>query len=221
MNTGKMKKQGIQRLLVTETFYDIEGEGKYQGYPAFFIRLTGCNLRCSWCDTRYSYGGGRLIGVPKLAAMVKKSPYRYVDITGGEPLCQKNGVVALIKMCGKNSPGKIISVETNGSVPVSGVPADNISMDLKPPSSGEQKRMVTANLRLLKPKDQLKLVVGSLLDMEWAAAILKKNPVKCPVIVQPVYGRFGVDRIKRYVMKNRLDWKVSIQLHKIIEKGKK
>jgi 7-carboxy-7-deazaguanine synthase len=111
---------------------------------------------------------------------------------------------------------KIISVETNGAVSIKGVPADNISMDLKLPSSGEHTHMLLSNLKMLKAKDQLKLVIGSNADMEHARQILKENPVKCVVYAQPVYGSFKLDKIRDFVLKNNLNWKVSIQLHKCV-----
>ena len=209
-----MKADKKDCVKVNEIFYDIEGEGQYQGYPSLFIRLTGCNLRCEWCDTKEAYTKGSLMSVKDLAYAIRTSPYKYVNITGGEPLCWKEEVVSLIKMV-KNS-GRVISVETNGAVSIKGVPADNISMDLKLPSSGEHKKMIQANLKLLKQKDQLKLVIGSVKDMNHAAAILKKHPVKCAVFAQPVFGKIKLESIRQYVMKNKLNWKVSIQLHKVV-----
>jgi len=199
---------------VNEIFYDIEGEGQYQGFAALFIRLTGCNLRCLWCDTKQAYTAGDLKSLEELIKAIKASPYKYVNITGGEPLCWKEEVVSLIKQVQKSD--KIISVETNGAVSIKNVPADNISMDLKLPSSGEHGKMMLSNLKLLRSKDQLKLVIGSQKDMACAAKILKKHPVKCVVFAQPVYGKFKLDRIKEYVMKNKLGWKVSVQLHKVV-----
>lgn len=203
----------VDKIKVNEIFYDIEGEGQYQGYPSLFIRLTGCNLRCKWCDTKEAYTKGELMKVSELAYAIRTSPYKYVNITGGEPLCWKEEVVALIKMVQKLD--RVVSIETNGAVSIKGVPADNISMDLKLPSSGEHKKMILANLKLLKPKDQLKLVIGSVKDMNHAATILKKHPVKCTVYAQPVFGKIKLEAIRQYVMKNKLSWKVSVQLHKV------
>ena len=209
-----MKDDKKSFIKVNEVFFDIEGEGQYQGYPTLFIRLTGCNLRCLWCDTKQAYTAGDLKSLEELIKAIKASPYKYVNITGGEPLCWKEEVVSLIKQVQKSD--KIISVETNGAVSIKNVPADNISMDLKLPSSGEHGKMMLSNLKLLRSKDQLKLVIGSQKDMACAAKILKKHPVKCVVFAQPVYGKFKLDRIKEYVMKNKLGWKVSVQLHKVV-----
>lgn len=206
-------------MLVNEVFYDIEGEGKYQGYATLFIRLTGCGLRCRWCDTKHAYRKGKEQRLSELQRQVKKSPYKYVNITGGEPLEQRTEVIKLIKGIKKIRPDITVSVETNGAQKIKGIPAHNISMDLKLPSSGEHKKMLFSNLRVLKPKDQLKLVAGSCADLSYAKKILSKYKIKAPVYVQPVYGKFSLAKIQKFVMKNRLDWKCSVQLHKIAEKG--
>jgi 7-carboxy-7-deazaguanine synthase len=202
-------------MLINEVFYDIEGEGKYQGYSTLFIRLTGCGLRCTWCDTKKAYNGGRETGFAELKRRIKKSPYKYLNITGGEPLEQREEVIKLIRWARRNRPDITVSVETNGAEDIKGVPAHNISMDLKLPSSGMHKRMLLANLKALKKKDQLKLVAGSLQDLYYAKKMLDKNPVKAPVYVQPVFGKLPAAAIRKFVMEHRLNWKVSIQLHKI------
>ncbi len=213
MNHEQAIKTGS--LKVNEIFYDIEGEGKYQGYPTLFIRLTGCNLRCSWCDTKYSYFKGKMTDIDGILKKAKKSPYMNINITGGEPLCFKKELIELIKGIKKIRPDITVSVETNGSLDISGVPADNISMDLKLPSSGEHDKMMFSNLNILKPKDQLKLVIGSRKDLAWARKTLAGYKVKCVIFAQPVYGKFKTADIGRFVMKNNLKWKVSVQLHKL------
>ncbi len=203
-------------LKICEIFEDIEGEGKFQGYPTFFVRVTGCNLRCSWCDTKYAYYKGKIISLKSILKRVAKSPYKFVSITGGEPLLYKKEIARLIKKI-REKYKKNVTIETNGSITIEGVPADNISMDLKLPSSGEHKKMLFSNLNLLKPKDQIKLVIGSKKDMVYAKKILDKYKVKTAIIVQPVFGKFPLRKIRDFVMKNKLNWKVSVQLHKIIK----
>jgi 7-carboxy-7-deazaguanine synthase len=203
---------------INEVFYDIEGEGKYQGYATLFIRLTGCGLRCKWCDTKYAYNNGRELGIGKLLGMVKRSPYKYINITGGEPLEQRAEVIKLIRGIKKIKPDITVSVETNGAQDIKDAPAHNISMDLKLPSSGEHKKMLFSNLSVLKSKDQLKLVAGSLKDLLYAKKVLSRYKVKAPIFVQPVYGKFSLAKIQKFVMKNKLGWKCSVQLHKIAEK---
>ena len=202
-------------MLVKEVFYDIEGEGKYQGHASLFIRLSGCGLRCRWCDTKYAYYGGRDMGYADLIRKVKQSPYKYVNITGGEPLEQRPAIIRLIKGIRKIRPDITVSVETNGAQDIKGIPGHNISMDLKLPSSGEHKKMLFSNLGALRAKDQLKLVAGSEADLRYAKKILSKYKTKAPVYVQPVFGKLGLDKIRTFVMRNKMEWKVSVQLHKI------
>lgn len=202
-------------MKINDIFFDIEGEGKYQGYATFFIRLTGCGLRCTWCDTKYAYHKGKEKKLAQLLKIVKKSPYKYVNITGGEPLEQRAEVIKLIKLIKKIRPDITVSVETNGAHNIKGVPAHNISMDLKLPSSGEHMKMILSNLKALKPKDQLKLVVGSVRDLYYAKKILAEHKVKAPVYVQPVFGKFSINAIRKFIMQNKVDWKASVQLHKL------
>jgi 7-carboxy-7-deazaguanine synthase len=202
-------------MMINEIFYDLEGEGKYQGYPTLFIRFTGCNLRCSWCDTKKAYSKGKDISLAGILGVVKRSPYKNINITGGEPLYSRKALVSLIGAIKKTRRDIIVSVETNGSLPIAALKADNISMDLKLPSSGEQKKMHLPNLRALRPKDQLKLVIGSEKDMRYAIKMLEKHPVKCVVFAQPVFGRIALSRIKDFVLRHNTGWKVSVQLHKL------
>lgn len=209
MSSIKDQKNTVK---INEIFYDIEGEGKYQGFPCLFIRTTGCNLRCVWCDTKYAYFKGKNISIYKLNNIIRQSPYKYVNITGGEPMLFKKQINYIIQ----KSKDKFFTVETNGSISIKGVKAYNISMDLKLPSSGESNKMNFANLKLLRKQDQLKLVIGSKKDMIYAKKILKKYKTKATIIAQPVYKRFKLKNIVNFILKNKLNWKVSIQLHKII-----
>jgi len=208
-----MKKE--KQLSVCELFEDLEGEGKFQGYPTFFIRLAECNLRCKWCDTKESYAAGKPYSVTKLAKMAAESGCCNISITGGEPLVQKSGVRALIKALRKKCRGKKITVETNGSVSVAGITADNISMDIKLLSSGVSDRMMLSNLKILKPKDQVKLVAGSLADLRYAQAVLKKHATKAEIIVQPVFGRIKFSAIREFILRRGLKWRAMVQLHKM------
>ncbi len=193
-------------------FEDIEGEGMNRGLATVFLRLAQCNLRCAYCDTKYAYKKGREITVKKAAEIINKSGKKYVNITGGEPLLQKKSVVELVKRI----KGKFTAIETNGTVSLAGVRPDMISMDLKLPSSGEAGKTLISNLKLLRKKDQLKLVIGSKKDMDYAARELGKNKTPAAVVAQPVYGKFPLKKIRNYIMKNNLEWRVGIQLHKLI-----
>lgn len=198
-------------IKINEIFCDIEGEGKNSGYPTLFIRVSGCNLRCNWCDTKYAYHKGKKRTLKYLSDRINKSPYKYVNITGGEPLLYKDDIKKLLKMIKK----KYVTIETNGSISVKDIHCDNISMDIKLPSSGEHKKMLFDNLKYLKEKDQIKLVVGSKNDIIYARKILKKYKTKAQIIVQPVYKKISFDIIKKFILKNKLNWKLSIQLHKL------
>jgi len=199
-------------IKINEIFYDLEGEGKNSGYPTLFIRVTGCNLRCKWCDTKYAYYKGKNYSIKFLANKINKNPYRFVNITGGEPLLYKKKIKELLKVV-KND--KFITIETNGSISIKDIKVDMISMDLKLPSSGENEKMLFENLHLLSEKDQLKLVIGSFQDMQYAKKILEKYKTKASVIAQPVYKKFAFEKIEKFILKNKLNWKFSIQLHKI------
>jgi 7-carboxy-7-deazaguanine synthase len=202
----------VTKLPVNEIFFDIEGEGRHAGMPTLFIRLAGCNLRCSWCDTKYAYYKWRFYTAGKLSGIIRKSPFRNVNITGGEPLLYAAGVRELIK----GARGKLVTVETNGSIPVKGIKAGCVSMDIKLPSSGEQGKMLFANLKVLRPQDQVKLVAASAGDLKYAAGILRKYKTKALVIAQPVWGKMKAGKIAEFIMKNKLEWKLGIQLHKVI-----
>jgi 7-carboxy-7-deazaguanine synthase len=199
------------KIRINEIFYDIEGEGNYQGFPSLFIRVSGCNLRCYWCDTKYAYYKGKYYAIYELLKIIKKSPFKFVNITGGEPLLYKKEINFLIQ----NLKNKFFTIETNGSISIKDIKADNISMDLKLPSSGENKKMLFSNLKLLRKQDQLKLVIGSYKDMIYAKKVLEKYKVKATIIAQPVFKKFNINNIKKFVLRNKLNWKVSIQLHKI------
>ncbi|HDT15077.1 MAG TPA: radical SAM protein [Firmicutes bacterium] len=203
------------KLKINEIFEDIEGEGIFRGFGTLFIRFSGCNLRCVWCDTKTSYNRGAYVETADLMRIIKKSPYKRISITGGEPLEQKEGLVMLINEVKKKFPGKIICVETNGSRNIAGIKADCISMDIKPPSSGVHKEMDVMNLKRLRKKDQVKITAASEEDMEYARKILQKYGTKASVSVQPVFGRLGVKKIGGFIMKKSLDWSAGIQLHKI------
>ncbi len=198
-------------IKINEIFYDIEGEGKNSGFLTLFIRVSGCNLRCKWCDTKYAYYKGKYRTFKYLINKIKNSPFKHINITGGEPLLYKKEIKKLIKLI-KN---KYITIETNGSIPIRDIKVNNISMDLKLPSSNEHKKMLFENLKYLKEKDQVKLVIGSKNDMIYAKKILKKYKTKAPIIVQPVYKKFSIEKIKKFILKNKLEWKLSIQLHKL------
>lgn len=198
-------------MRVTEIFTDLEGEGTEAGLPTLFVRLTGCNLRCSWCDTKYSYSGGMELPAAEVAAIINKSRINRVSITGGEPLLQKNEVLKLMRLC----RGRKFNIETNGSVSLKGIRPYMISMDIKPPSSGEHKKMKLSNLSLLGSRDQVKIAAASRRDLDYALRLLGRKKLKCSVVLQPVYGKMKFSGIKEFIIRKAPAWRALRQNHKL------
>ena len=199
-------------MKICETFKSIQGEGLMIGALTFFIRTSGCNLNCSWCDTQYSKSVGTEVSVNDVISMIG---CRNVCITGGEPLLQDEVYELMEKLLKK---GKTIVLETNGSMDISKVPNDPnliISMDIKCPSSGMEEEMLLSNMDLLKKTDQIKFVLSNGGDFEYALLLLKEKPVKCTIIFSPV-GGMDIEPLAEEVIERNLDVRVMPQLHKII-----
>ena len=201
-------------MRICECFKSIQGEGLMMGAPTFFVRTVGCNLSCSWCDTRYSMEGGTEMSLGEIMDSVGDSIH--VCVTGGEPMIQPD-MPELLRML--VSAGKQVVLETNGATDLSQVPDDPlvmISMDVKCPSSGMADRMIKGNLRLLSRKDQLKFIVADDVDFDYAARFLEENPVDTNIIFGPVGGMGRLDWLVSRVLDSGLDARVLPQLHKII-----
>ncbi len=199
-------------MKIAEIFPSLQGEGLTSGYPTIFIRLAGCNLSCSYCDTPASRQGGSDIAVREVAERALVEKPHYVCITGGEPLLQKNEVAELSRQL--ISAGKTVSIETNGTVPFDDLP-DNVSicMDVKCPSSGE-----TSDINLLaslKPTDSVKFVVGTGDDLQYVENVIVNNPTKAEIFISPVYGT-DYQRIASYILSRNLPARMQLQLHKFI-----
>ena len=199
-------------MKIAEIFTSLQGEGLTSGYPTIFIRLAGCNLSCSYCDTPASRQGGCDIAVREVAERALVEKPHYVCITGGEPLLQKNEVAELSRQL--ISAGKTVSIETNGTVPFDDLP-DNVSicMDVKCPSSGE-----TSDINLLaslKPTDSVKFVVGTGDDLQYVENVIVNNPTKAEIFISPVYGT-DYQRIASYILSRNLPARMQLQLHKFI-----
>lgn len=202
-------------MLVNEIFISIQGEGRTMGLPTVFVRLSGCNLDCNWCDTRYAEEGGSEMTVEEVIAGVNGYRTRHVCVTGGEPLWHEGTPELITRLL---QEGKHVSLETNGSLPISGLtdePELMISMDYKCPSSGMEGRMLLDNLKHLKPKDQLKFVVSDKEDLECAEDVLRKYRPNCPSIFTPV-GGLTLAPVVEFVLKRKLEVRVLPQLHKLI-----
>ncbi len=205
-------------MKICEMFRSIQGEGKLIGVPTYFIRSVGCNLDCAWCDTKYSFDGGTEMSVDEIVESAKDE--KHVCLTGGEPMIQKEFQELLDRLLAE---GKHVTIETNGSVSLKGLPdSENIlvSMDLKCPSSKMTGKMDWSNLALLKPKDQLKFVLADESDYDFAVEVVRKYAPDTEVIFSPV-GGLEVRPIAERVVESGLDVRVLLQLHKIIWGNKK
>jgi 7-carboxy-7-deazaguanine synthase len=203
-------------LQVCETFVSIQGESTWAGAPCFFIRLAGCNLHCSYCDTEYARSGGAPKTIAALAAEFRAAGVGLAEVTGGEPLIQAGvaDLLARLKEFGT------VLVETNGSRNISTIPAGVIAiLDLKCPSSGESAAMDWKNLERLRPADEVKFVIGNRADYEWARQIIFEHNLaaRChAVLLGPVFNALAPAELAAWILKDRLPVRLGLQLHKTI-----
>ena len=201
-------------LNINEIFYSLQGEAREVGLPTVFVRLTGCPLRCTYCDTEYAFKGNNPLTIDEILTEVKKYNTRYVCVTGGEPLAQINCHVlldALIKDDYK------VSLETSGSIDITDVnPSVSIVMDVKTPSSGESKQNKYDNIDKLKTKDQLKFVIGSKDDFDWSVGILNKYPTLAGVLFSPVFDEITPTQLADWILDKQLNVRMQVQMHKLL-----
>ena len=202
-------------MKISEIFYSILGESTYQGLPCAFVRVAGCNLRCSYCDTVYAQKDGKEYPIEKILSVLSNYPTKLVEITGGEPLLQ-DGVRELIKQLIKRKY-KVL-VETNGSVDIGKLPAQAVViMDIKCPSSRMHNKMKWKNLKKLKDKDEIKFVLSDLKDYVWAKSIIKKyNLSGRKILLSPVFNKLSPKKLSNWILKDGLNARLHLQLHKII-----
>jgi 7-carboxy-7-deazaguanine synthase len=205
-------------LKVNEVFYSIQGESSYAGRPCVFVRLTGCNLRCSYCDTRYAYEEGGDLEMGEIIDMVTSHRCGLVEITGGEPLMQEDTPFLIRRLL---DLGFEVLLETNGSMDISVIDNRCIKiLDIKCPSSGEAKKNYLENLKQLQPKDEIKFAIGDRDDYDYAKNILsfmdRANGNIKPPLFSPVYGKMNPELLAQWILADHLDVRMQIQLHKVI-----
>jgi len=203
-------------LRITEIFYSLQGESNTVGLPTVFIRLTGCPLRCVYCDTAYAFTGGKKIAIDAVIAETEQYGTPYITVTGGEPLAQPGCLELMTKLLDK---GYQVSLETSGALDVSEVDPRVVKvMDLKTPSSGELSRNRYQNIDYLTAKDQLKFVIGNDEDYDWSKAVLTEYdlPNRCEILFSPVMGQQNPTELAEKILKDRLPVRFQLQLHKIL-----
>ena len=203
-------------IKINEIYLSIQGESSYTGLPCVFIRLTGCNLRCSWCDTAYAFHEGKNMTIDEILRKVCGFGVNLVEITGGEPLMQDKVYPLMMKLIEK---GHKVMLETGGSISLERVPRDVIKiMDLKCPGSGEQEKNNLENLKFLSPDDEVKFVILDRKDYEWSRDLIKRYKIieTANVLLSPVFGKLDLKDLVKWLLKDRLSVRLQTQLHKII-----
>ncbi len=206
----------MPRLRITEIFYSLQGETNSVGIPTVFIRLTGCPLRCQYCDTTYAFQGGNWMSVEEIFAEVNKYNPSHVTVTGGEPLAQKDCLQLLSLLCDANFT---VSLETSGALSVAQVDQRVIKVvDIKTPGSGEMQRNLFDNISHLLPHDQIKFVICDRQDYEWSKQIMVDYQLeqRCQILFSPSYEQLPAHQLADWILSDQLKVRFQIQLHKIL-----
>ena len=204
------------RLKLTEIFLSLQGEARDAGWPTVFVRLTGCPLRCQYCDTAYAFHGGQWWDIDAILAEVARHDVRHVCVTGGEPLAQKRCIALLSKLC---NAGYSVSLETSGAIDIADVDA-RVSrvLDIKTPGSGEVERNLWSNLPLLTVHDQVKFVICSRADFDWAKDVVVEHRLHetCDVLFSPSHAQVSPRELADWIVEEKLPVRFQLQLHKIL-----
>ena len=203
-------------LSINEIFYSIQGEAKNSGKPTIFIRTAGCPFRCSYCDTEYAFTEGKKFEIRKIITDIKTYKTKYVTVTGGEPLAQKNTIILLNSLL---SNSYNVSIETSGLLDISNIPEDiEIVMDIKTPSSNEDSKNIRNNLSIIKKTDVIKFVIGSRKDYEWSKDMITKNSLSNfnNIYFSPVHEALKLSDLADWILGDSLNVTLQLQLHKYI-----
>jgi 7-carboxy-7-deazaguanine synthase len=202
-------------LRVTEIFHSIQGESSHAGRPCAFVRLTGCNLRCRWCDSEYTFAGGKRMSIEEIVGRVKGYGCNLVEVTGGEPLAQSDSLDLIKQLCDE---GLEVLIETSGSIDIT--PVDRrakIILDIKCPGSGESEKNLWSNLGQLKEVDEIKFVIADRADYEWACRVIDERGLgRWTVLLSPVWGEMDLKSLAEWMLADRLPARLQTQLHKHI-----
>lgn len=205
------------RLRITEIFYSLQGEARTVGLPTVFVRLTGCPLRCGYCDTAYAFHGGQSMGLDDILAQVARYTPRYVTVTGGEPLAQPESLELMARL---SDAGYQVSLETGGALDIAGVDARvSVVMDLKTPGSGEVEKNRYANIDHLARKDQVKFVICDRADYDWSRNKLEEYSLdrRCgEVLFSPSYEQMNPTALAEWILQDRLPVRMQMQMHKLL-----
>ena len=204
------------KLMINEIYHSIQGESSYTGQPCIFIRLTYCNLRCSYCDSEYTFHEGEDMSINDILDRIKNYPCNLIEVTGGEPLFQKNCITLLNTLVER---GYTVLLETSGSLSIKNVPNKVINIiDFKCPSSNMEKKNLWDNINYLKNSDEVKFVIGDYNDYKWTKQKINKYDLikKCTILISPIYKEIEPSKLTEWILKDNLDVRLQIQLHKEI-----
>ena len=206
----------MDTLIINEIFYSIQGETSRSGLPTTFVRLTGCPLRCSYCDTEYAFKNGSKMSFDEISSAIKKNDSMYVTVTGGEPLAQKNVIGFLRYLCDMNYS---VSIETSNAFDISTIDSRvSVILDVKTPASHESDKNMISNYKKLKPIDEIKFVICNLDDFNWARDYISLHNLDtlCPILFSPSYDDMPISELADLILKYSVNVRLQAQLHKTI-----
>ena len=206
----------MDTLIINEIFYSIQGETSRSGFPTTFVRLTGCPLRCSYCDTEYAFKNGSKMSFNEIGSAIKKNDSKYVTVTGGEPLAQKDAIPFLKYLCDMNYS---VSIETSNAYDISAIDSRvSVILDVKTPASLESDKNLISNYKKLKPIDEIKFVICNLDDFNWARDYISLHNLDtvCPILFSPSYDDMPISELADLILKYSVNVRLQAQLHKTI-----